>query len=94
MLARHWVFGLGVDAVSRWYVDQANALSSSGYALLHGRAAYRWSRQGYRAEVGAWGRNITGAKYIAFTEPDPDGNSFQPGPTQEFFVTARVQLDP
>jgi len=29
-------------------------------------------------------------QYIAFTEPDPDGNSYQPGPEREFFVGVRV----
>jgi outer membrane receptor protein involved in Fe transport len=31
------------------------------------------------------GRNLTAKRYIAFTEPDPDGNSYQPGPGREIF---------
>ena len=30
--------------------------------------------------------------YIAFTEPDPDGNSYQPGPMGEVFISARILL--
>jgi iron complex outermembrane recepter protein len=92
VLAHHWVLGLGTDGASRSYVDQTNTLTAPGYMLLHARAAYRWSVQDYRAELGVWGRNILGTRYIAFTEPDPDGNSFQPGPTQEFFAGARIAL--
>ena len=35
-------------------------------------------------------RNVMGQGYIAFTEPDPDGNSFQPGPTREAYVSFRI----
>jgi hypothetical protein len=38
------------------------------------------------------GRNAFGKYYIAFTEPDPDGNSYQPGPMDEWFITARFYL--
>ena len=35
-------------------------------------------------------RNAFGKYYIAFfTEPDPDSNSYQPGPKSEMFITAR-----
>jgi hypothetical protein len=37
-------------------------------------------------------RNLLGTEYIAFTEPDPDGNSYQPGPTRELFVGIRVKV--
>jgi iron complex outermembrane receptor protein len=89
VLGGHWVFGVGLDGVSSWYVDQANNLSANGYALVHLRLAYRWVGKGYRGELFAYARNLFGEKYIAFTEPDPDGNSFQPGPTREIFMGAR-----
>ena len=78
VVGRHWVFGIGTDVVSRWYVDQTNAASVSGYALLHARAGYRWEGDAYRPEILAHGRNILGTKYITFAEPDPDGNSYRP----------------
>ena len=92
VLAKHWVFGIGSDAVSRWYVDQTNNAWAVGYVLLHARIGFRWRGEGYRAEILGSGRNILGTEYIAFTEPDPDGNSYQPAPTQEFFVNARISL--
>jgi hypothetical protein len=36
------------------------------------------------------GRNVFGASYMAFTEPDPDGNSYQPGPREEYFARISV----
>jgi hypothetical protein len=38
------------------------------------------------------GRNVTGVEYVAFTEPDPDGNSYHPGPTAEVFGGVRVSF--
>jgi hypothetical protein len=29
---------------------------------------------------------------MAFTEPDPDGNSYQPGPGREFFGTLKISF--
>ena len=92
LLARHWVLGAGGDVVSQWYVDQSNQAATSGYVLVHVRAAYRWQVASYAGELFAVGRNILGKQYVAFTEPDPDGNSYQPGPTREVFVGARVKF--
>ena len=45
-----------------------------------------------RLEAFVAGRNVTGVEYIAFTEPDPDGNSYQPGPTRELFAGASARF--
>ena len=47
---------------------------------------------GTDGELSLQGRNLIAAKYIAFTEPDPDGNSYQPAPKQEAFLGLRVGL--
>ena len=39
------------------------------------------------------GKNLTGKEYIAFTEPDPDGNSYQPEPGRQVFAGVRLFLD-
>jgi iron complex outermembrane receptor protein len=83
---QHWVIGVNVFAQSLQYVDQTNIPSINGFGLLNPRLAYRWSTPRYNGEFMLTARNITGTKYIAFTEPDPDGNSYQPGPTEEFFL--------
>lgn len=92
VLDDRWVFGVIAEAVSRTWVDQPNTMSAAGYCIVSPRLGFRWKDQDYRAEIVAHVRNALGTKYIAFTEPDPDGNSFQPGPTTEAFVTARLQF--
>ncbi|NOZ93396.1 MAG: TonB-dependent receptor [Acidobacteria bacterium] len=83
----HLALGAAVDARSRAYIDGTNATWIDGYTLVHLRLKYR-------VHLGATGtmdvmlaiRNLTGTSYIAFTEPDPDGNSYQPGPGREYFA--------
>ena len=89
---QHWVVGANVFAESMWYVDQSNVPTSDGYWLLSPRLAYRWKGGNYRGEVMFTARNLTGTEYMAFTEPDPDGNSYQPGPTREIFLGVRFWL--
>jgi hypothetical protein len=73
-------------------VDASNVASVDGYTLLHARLAARWQMGGREYEVQVGGRNLTGVKYIAFTEPDPDGNSYQPAATAELFASARARF--
>jgi len=89
---RGWVFGVGIDAQSGWYVDQTNLPWSDGFVLVNPRIGYRWAGRGYHAEVSVSARNVFGVKYNAFTEPDPDGNSYQPAPTSEVFLGLHVRM--
>jgi iron complex outermembrane receptor protein len=89
---RRFVFGVSADISSGWYVDQTNEPSVSGYQLINPRFAYRWRTGQYRGEFMLTIKNLFSQDYIAFTEPDPDGNSYQPGPGREFFVGARLWL--
>lgn len=91
VVANRLVLGLGVFAESGWYVDQTNVASVDGYTLVNPRVSYRLGRA-QRAEVFLQVRNLLATDYIAFSEPDPDGNSYQPGPTREVFVGVRVHL--
>ncbi len=84
--------GLNVFAQSGWYVDQTNVASVDGYTLVNPRVSYKLGKAPCRAELLLQVRNLLGTDYIAFTEPDPDGNSYQPGPTREIFVGLRVHL--
>jgi iron complex outermembrane recepter protein len=90
--ASRFTMGLGVFAVSGWYVDQSNAASVDGYTLVNPRLSYRLGKAPGRAELVFQVRNLLNSEYIAFTEPDPDGNSYQPGPTREVFVGVRVRI--
>jgi iron complex outermembrane receptor protein len=86
-----WTLGIGTQAQSHWDVDPSSTTWVAGYALLNARAAYRLVLSGADAELTLSGRNLLGTKYIAFTEPDPDGNSYQPAAEREVFVGLRVR---
>ncbi len=86
----HWVAGVNMFGQSMQYVDPGNTMSADGFALFNPRAGYRWQGNGYQGEIMLQARNLFGQEYMAFTEPDPDGNSFQPGPTREAFLGIRI----
>jgi iron complex outermembrane receptor protein len=84
--------GASVELVSRAYIDATNTTWIGGTTLYHARAAWRFSLLGAPGELSLSVRNLTGKRYIAFTEPDPDGNSYQPGPTREVFSALSMTL--
>lgn len=90
-LPRGFTVGTGTDTYSDWFVDAGNRTWVDGYTLWNAHAAWRVPVPG-RWELMLEGRNLTGTHYIAFTEPDPDGNSYQPGPERELFTGVRVAL--
>lgn len=63
-----------------------------GFNLYNARVSYQWNIWGLTMECSLFVRNFTGAKYMAFTEPDPDGNSYQPGPGREFFGKMMIRF--
>ncbi len=63
-----------------------------GFNLYHARLTWLWKINGIPGECSISARNFTGAKYMAFTEPDPDGNSYQPGPGREIFGSIRIRF--
>ena len=78
--------GLTSETVSKWYVDPSNAASVDGYTLLHARVTWRVTVGGTRGAITAEVRNIFAVQYMGYTEPDPDGNSYQPAAEREVFV--------
>jgi iron complex outermembrane recepter protein len=91
-IAGRLALGLGIFAQTGSFVDQTNIPTVDGYTLVNPRVTYRLGKAPYRTELVFEARNLLGTEYIAFTEPDPDGNSYQPGPTREIFVGVRVHL--
>jgi iron complex outermembrane recepter protein len=85
-----WVFACSLLALSRAYVDATNATWIDGYTLLGLRLARRFTIGGRQVEAFVSGRNLADVEYIAFTEPDPDGNSYHPGPEREVFAGVRL----
>ena len=63
-----------------------------GFNLYNARISYQWNKLGLKGECSISARNIFGAEYMAFTEPDPDGNSYQPGPVREFFGNIKIRF--
>jgi iron complex outermembrane recepter protein len=86
--------GASILGFSRSYIDGANLEGESvaGYALVDARIEYRLSLAGVQSTLSVSGRNLFDREYVAFTEPDPGGNSYQPGPTREIFAGIRVGL--
>ena len=84
--------GASLEVMSRWFIDGTNKVSVDGYQLFHVRLGYKFGIGGMPSELILSGRNIFGKEYIAFTEPDPDGNSYQPAPTAEWSIGLRMGL--
>ena len=86
--------GLNSMTFSKAYIDGANIESeaASGYTLLGFRVLYHWSFSGLSGDLICQVRNLTDQKYVAFTEPDAGGNSYQPGSAREFFGGIKIRL--
>ncbi len=84
--------GVSSETYSRSYIDGANIEKESvdPYTLFNARVMYGWKLKGVRGELSLQVRNLGDKKYIAFTEPDPGGNSYQPGPLREVFGTLKI----
>ena len=92
------VGGAALEYVGGWYVDSSNRILPNGYgrtdpyALVHVRIGYKFEWSGIPLELMLSGRNIFNVLYYGFTEPDPDGNSYQPAPTAEWSLSLRLGL--
>jgi iron complex outermembrane receptor protein len=82
----------GTQAYSRAFIDPTNQAYIDGYGLLNARASKQWHCGKLSCTLFVSGRNLTATNYIAFTEPDPDGNSYQPGPLREVFGGLRLSF--
>jgi iron complex outermembrane receptor protein len=90
--------GASLEHVSAWYIDSSNRTFPNGYGrtdpytLVHVRVGYTFGFNGLPLEIVLSGRNIFNVLYYGFTEPDPDGNSYQPAPTAEWSLSLRIGL--
>ena len=88
--------GASLEYVSAWYIDATNRILGNGYgrtdpyALVHVRLGYKFESGGTPLELFLAGRNIFNVLYYGFTEPDPDGNSYQPAATAEWSLGLRI----
>jgi iron complex outermembrane recepter protein len=83
---------VSTQAYSRAYIDATNRTWIDGYGLLDARLSRTWQRRKIYATAFIYGKNLTGTRYIAFTEPDPDGNSYHPGPEREVFAGLQIRF--
>ena len=90
--ARNWTVGAGTQAWGRAFIDPTNHTWIDGYGLLNARFSRSWQRRGLGSTLFLAGRNLTAQRYIAFTEPDPDGNSYQPGAGREIFAGLQLRF--
>jgi iron complex outermembrane receptor protein len=86
--------GVSAEMYSKAYIDGANIESEAvhGYTLLHARITYELPIKGIPTEVCLSGRNLGNIKYVAFSEPDPSGNSYQAGAGRELFASLRIRF--
>jgi hypothetical protein len=84
--------GVSADMQSRWLIDSANSASVAGFSLWGAHVTYAWHLGGLGGEAMLAGRNLLDRRWMAFTEPDPDGNSYQPGPGREVYGRIGVHL--
>jgi len=90
--AGHFEIGLSTEFQSKWfiYTDKVHSnVSQDGFNLYHARFSYNFKLGGIKAIASLYGKNLTDKQYIAFTEPDPDGNSYQPSARRELFVSIK-----
>ena len=86
--------GFAVESQSKTYIDGANIESEAadGFVLFHARAGYYLHFSSFDAEISVYAKNIADETYVAFTEPDPGGNAYQPGSGREFFGGVKIHL--
>jgi len=80
-----WTFDASGKFVSMWYVDASNVPTAPGYNLMNLQATYRHDGRKVRTEFQFSVQNLFDKHYIGFTEPDPDGNSYQPAAGRQIF---------
>lgn len=103
-LNKHFKFFAATEYQSKWaiYTDPKAYFGQldpavyknwqQGFNLFHARLSYEVTIGKVNGECSIFVRNLTAAKYMAFTEPDPDGNAYHPGPAREFFGNIKINF--
>jgi len=91
-IGHHFTMGLSTEYQSKWAIYTNKDVTQDGFNLYHARVSYGFHIGKVKVEISAYGKNLTDCSYIAFTEPDPDGNSYQPAAGREFFSSVRIQF--
>jgi len=86
--------GVSSELYSRSFIDGANIERESvpGYALFNARLGYKFNICSNEYDAFIFAKNIFDKKWIAFTEPDPGGNSYQPGTPFSIFAGVSIKF--
>jgi iron complex outermembrane recepter protein len=93
--AGHFEVGLSTELQTKWYIytDKVHSnIFQEGFNLYHVRIMYNFRLERFKGSVSLYGKNLTDKQYIAFTEPDPDGNCYQPSALREIFVSVKFHF--
>jgi iron complex outermembrane recepter protein len=86
-------FSVSDEMQSKWYIyTDRDDIWQDGFNIASIRGTYNMKMNGAECEIFMYVRNLFDNSYIAFTEPDPDGNSYQPGPKREIFGGIKIHL--
>lgn len=103
-ITKNFLFSVSTEYQSKWAIySDPNAYNGildptiyqnwqDGFNLYHARLAYKFNLWKLQGECSFAVRNILDTKYMAFTEPDPDGNSYHPGTGREFFGNIQIKF--
>jgi iron complex outermembrane receptor protein len=89
---KHLSIGLSSEYQSEWYIYTNSDVTQQGFNLYHARIGYNFIIGKVNAEFLVFGKNLTNQHYMGFTEPDPDGNCYQPASGREFFGTLKLMF--
>ena len=91
-ILKNFSIGFNSETYSRSYIDGANLLEESvgGVTLFGARAMYGLTIAKTYTQFSINAKNLFSRRYIAFTEPDPGGNSYQPGTPVEIYLNVKV----
>jgi outer membrane receptor protein involved in Fe transport len=90
----HITVGISGEYVDKYFIDGANieTEAAQSYGLLHGRIVYTAKLKNMDVELSFNVKNIADKQYVAFTEPDPGGNSYQPAARRQFFGGLKIKF--
>jgi iron complex outermembrane receptor protein len=92
---RRFEIGVSRELQTKWfiYTDRVHSnVFQDGFNLYHARMSYNFTVGDLKMMVSLFVKNLTDVQYIAFTEPDPDGNSYQPSARREIFGSIRLRF--
>ncbi len=90
---KHFTIGVSSETQSKWYIyTDKQDVFQEGFTIFNARLAYEFNVSGFGGEFSIYVKNISDKLYMGFTEPDPDGNSYQPAAGREIFGSVKFNL--